>query len=118
MGVSRLAPPDSRPPCPSLTDLTSTEGGRGGHHPCFAKGGLRLSAVGQSTVLGAPGVLACAAATVAVFPPGLADSEAVDTWAPASCWPPIWMLPPGAYAPPPPSAQMAEPEPQGAVPQG
>lgn len=74
--------------------------------------------MGQSTVLGAPGVLACAAATVAVFPPGLADSEAVDTWAPASCWPPIWMLPPGAYAPPPPSAQMAEPEPQGAVPQG
>ena len=56
--------------------------------------------MGPSTVLGAPGVLACPAATVAVFPPGLADSEAVDTWAPASCWPPIWMVPPSAYAPP------------------
>lgn len=74
--------------------------------------------VGQSTVLGAPRVLACPAATVAVFPPGLADSEAVDTWAPASCWPHIWMLPPAAYARPPSSAHVADPEPQGAVPQG
>lgn len=62
--------------------------------------------MGQSTVLGAPRVSTCPAATVAVFPPGLADSEAMDTWAPTPCCLCT------------PSAHMAEPEPQGAVPQG
>ena len=72
--------------------------------------------MGQSTVLGAPRVSTCPAATVAVFPPGLADSEAMDTRARTSRWPHIWMSPPPCLCTP--SAHMAEPEPQGAVPQG
>lgn len=84
--------------------------------PLFCRRRSEAVSTGAEHCPGRPRVSTCPAAAVAVFPLGLADSEAMDTWAPTSCWPHIWMSPPRAYVPR--VAHMAEPEPQGAVLQG